>query len=135
MTTTQRLKDALITYLNLLAPSPSISVVDSKQRADIDLPTLAVEVGSVEPHSAALLYVQRAQVTIKLRLHAGDEDEADVDNWIDQIESLLNDPSAVEAASGDNLRMDYWIYSGSSQEWDESILEVSFEAESLITRI
>lgn len=133
MTTTQRLKDALVSYLNDAKPSASISVVDSKQREEIDFPTLAIEVSGVEAHSRALAHVNRASVTMKLRVHAGDGDS--IDTWIDQIETLLCDPSVVKAAVASGVKMDYWLYSGSSQEWDESVLEVNFEAECLVSRI
>ena len=135
MTTTQRLKDELNEYLLEMRPSASLSVVDSKQRAEVNLPTLAVEVSGVEPHSSVLPHVQRCQLTFKLRTHAGDESDYDIDSWIDQIESLLNDPSSIKQVVDETVQIDYWIYNGSSQEWDESILEVNFEAECLCCRI
>lgn len=131
MTTTQRLKDSLNAYLLELRPSSSLSIVDSKQRADIELPTLAVEVSNVEPHSSALANIQRCQVSFKLRHHAGDEADYDIDSWIDQIESLLCDSSAIKSICDERIQIDYWLFNGSSQDWDESILEVNFDAECL----
>lgn len=138
MTTTYRLKDALADYLLIVRPSTSISVVDATQRAEITLPTLAVEVGDPEPHSTALAHVLRCPVEIKLRTHAGDESDyptATVNSWIDQIESSLNDPAEIKLLINDGVKIDYWLYGGSSQEWEESILETTFTAECLCYRI
>ena len=135
MTTTQRLKYSLVSYLDANSPSASITVADSKQREDIDLPTLAVEVSGAESHSVALSHVQNCELTIKLRTHAGDEDDFDVDTWIDTIEVLLCDPTSVKNAVQSDVQMDHWVYNGSDQEWDESVLEVNFEANCLVSRI
>lgn len=135
MNTTQALKQNLISYLSAANPDPdTISVVDAKKRGEIDLPTIAVEVASAEPHSVVLAHIQRSEVQIALRCHAGDESEASVDSWIDQIESSLNDASQVKYACSDGLQVDNWLYQGSEQEWDESTLEVTFSAECLCTR-
>lgn len=138
MTTTHRLKTALVAYLAEISPNANISVVDADQRAEIDLPTLAAEVGEPQPHSTALAHVQRCPVEIKLRTHAGDETDyptATVNTWIDQIESALNDPAEIKALINDGVAIDYWLYQGSSQEWDESVLETTFTAECLCYRI
>lgn len=136
MNTTQALKNNLINYLESANPAPdTIAVVDAKRRAEIELPTLAVEVASAEPHSASLPHIQRSSVEIALRCHAGDEADADVQTWVDQIESALNDASQVKFSCADGMRMDYWIYQGSREEWDESILEVTFSAECLSVRM
>ena len=135
MTTTQRLKSGLAAYLLEARPSEDIAVVDATQRAEIALPTLAVQVTNATPHSVALANVQRCTVEIRLRCHAGDESDADVDNWIDQIESCLNDPAEIKAFVNDEIRVDHWLYNGSTTDWDENLLEVTFEAECLATRI
>jgi hypothetical protein len=136
MTTTQRLKESLRTYLATVNPAPDdITVVDAKQRAEITLPTLAIDVPSAEPHSVSLAHVQRCDVEIVLRCHAGDESDADIDAWIDQLESALNDPTSIKSILDDGIRMDHWLYQGSTQEWDESMLEVTFSAQCLVTRI
>lgn len=138
MTVTYRLKDALADYLREIRPSESIAVVDATQRAAIALPTLAAEIGDPDPHSTALAHVYRCPVEIKLRTHAGDEGDyptSEVNSWIDQIETSLNDPADVKALISDGVKIDYWLYGGSSQEWDESILETTFTAECLVSRI
>jgi hypothetical protein len=135
MTTTQRLKDSLVSYLDTNKPDAAISVVDSKQRADVNLPTLAVEVGSAEAHSVTLSHIQNCSVEFKLRTHAGDESDYDIDSWIDTIETLLCSPEAVKTATLADVQMDHWVYNGSEQEWDESTLEVSFEANCLVSRV
>lgn len=135
MTTTQRLKARLIACLGEVSPSDDIAIVDAHQRDEIALPTLSVDVPSAEAHSVVLANVQRCEVQIVLRCHAGDEAAADVDEWIDQIESALNDPSAIKNLMGKTIRMDHWFYAGSVQDWDESVLETTFSAECLVTRV
>ena len=135
MTTTQRLKARLIAYLGEVSPSDDIAIVDARQRVEIELPTLSVDVPSAEAHSVVLANVQRCEVEIVLRCHAGDEADTDVDEWIDQIESALNDPSAIKNLMGSTIRMDHWLYTGSVQDWDESVMETTFSAECLVTRV
>jgi hypothetical protein len=132
--TSQRLKDALREYLAVVRPSDDIAVVDALQRAEIELPTLAVAVSSEEPHSVVMPHIKRCAVEMTLRCHAGDDD-TEINEWLDQLESALNDPSAIKSACSTDLRMDYWIYNGCEQTWDESMFEASFSAECLVVRI
>lgn len=133
MTTTQRLKAAIIAYLDDNSPDEAIAIVDSRQRAEIELPTLAVDIPSAEAHSIAIAHVQRCEVAITLRVHSGDDES--IDGWIDAIETALNDPSSIRAAMTQGVRMDHWVYAGSEQTWDESVLEVVFSAECLVCRV
>jgi hypothetical protein len=134
MTTSQRLKLAVITALENNKPDQSISVVDAKIRASIDLPVLAVDVTAADPHSEALQHVERVSIAITLRFHAGDEEPDTVDDWIDQIESTLVDTSYMKSIGIETLKTYSWVYQGSTQDWDESILEVTFSAEALCSR-
>jgi hypothetical protein len=47
----------------------------------------------------------------------------------------LNDPTSIKSILDEGIRMDHWLYQGSTQEWDESTLEVTFSAQCLVTRI
>jgi hypothetical protein len=132
MTTSQRIKIAVIAALNTYRPSDQIAVVDAKQRAEIDIPVLAVDITSAEAHSEALQHVERLGVQVILRCHAGDDD--DIDGWIDQIETLLTDVSLMKALATDTVKVYSWVYGGSTQDWDESMLEVTFSAECLVAR-
>jgi hypothetical protein len=132
MTTSQRIKLSLIAILEASKPDESISVVDAKQRNELALPLLAVDVTSATAHSEALQNVERIELTATLRIHAGDDE--DIDGWIDQIETILNDVSFMKAATSDLVKVYAWTYSGSVQEWDESILEVAFSIETLCSR-
>ncbi len=132
--TTQKLIDNLVTYLESNKPDESISVVNGTQRAEIELPTLAVSIESAEPHSVALVNVLRCQVEVTLRTHAGDEDGTDPESWQDQIETILNDPSFIKANCNDEIRIDFWNYGGATSSWDEATLECKFAAECLVTR-
>jgi hypothetical protein len=135
MTLTHRLKNELVGYLLAVRPSTSLEVVDATQTSEMNPPTLAVEVGAPEAHSTALAHVQRCPIEIKLRLHAGDAPDYDASDWIDQIEDALDAPDNIKNVINDQLAVDYWLYGGSSQEWDESIVETTFTAECLCYRI
>jgi len=132
--TTQKLINNLVTYLTANKPDESVSVVNATQRAEIELPTLAVSIESAEPHSVALVNVLRCQVQVTLRAHAGDEDGNDPESWQDQIETILNDPSFIKANCNDEIRIDFWNYGGAESTWDEVTLECKFSAECLVTR-
>jgi hypothetical protein len=132
MTTSQRIKLSLIAVLEASKPDESISVVDAKQRGELALPLLAVDVTAATAHSEALQHVERIELTATLRIHAGDDE--DTEGWIDQIETILTDVSFIKTATSDLVKVYAWTYSGSVQEWDESILEVSFSVETLCSR-
>ena len=132
MTTSQRIKLSLIAVLNAAKPDESITVVDAKQRGELSLPLLAVDVTSTTAHSEALQNVERIELTATLRVHSGDDE--DIDAWVDQIETVLTDVSFMKAATSDLVKVYAWTYSGSVQEWDESVLEVSFTIETLCSR-
>ena len=133
--TTDRLKQALIAHLEANNPSEDISIYDATARATFDVPCIAVAIPSVERHSVALQGVQRCGVEITLRCHAGDEEDADVSTWVDRIETALNNPSEIRALLDEGLRMDFWDYQGASTDWDGSIMETTFSAECLVTRV
>jgi len=136
MTSAQHIKESLMGYLAEHTPDESIAIVDGKQRADIDLPTLTVDCTGTEAHSTTLSMVHRASISCVLRCHTGDEDDADIPAWIDTIESVLFDVSGCKAAiTSDQVKAYDFVYSGSSQDWDESVLEVSFSAEVLFARL
>lgn len=136
MTASQQIKNAVLDYLAGCDFDTDLTLVDGKQRAEIALPTLAVEVAGIDSHSSALSMVHRAEVVITLRSHSGDESLISVETITDQVETALYDNSAVAASLTDaDLTVYEWIYSGSQQEWDESVLEVSFAVSALIQRL
>lgn len=135
MNTTKRLITGLVEYLGDMSPDEAITVCDAKRREDVDLPTLAVDVTSAEPHSVALSNVMRTTVEITLRSHAGDETAETIDGWADDIEALLNDEDTMLSVLDDGIRVDHWLYQGSEEEWDESVVEIRFVAECLVTRV
>ena len=110
MTTTQRIKDTLVSYLTDNSPDDSIMVTDANARTALTLPCLAVDIqGSTE---------------------------ADIAAWIDQIESLFFDQSAmIHALNQSQVIFWDWTYNGSSQNWDEALLEVTFTAACTFGRI
>ena len=134
MTITQRVKSVIMEILTESTPSPSITVVDAKQRATPILPFIAVDVASVSNYSDELPQVQRVSMDIVLSVHAGDEDDNDVENWIACIESTLEQANDVSNLSIDGVIIYSWTYGGSTQEWDDSILQVNFSVECLATR-
>jgi hypothetical protein len=137
MTTAQRIKSILIDHLRNHLPDESISVVDANQRTLATLPAMAVAVPTTEPHSAALWNVERTQIEITLRIHIGDEDEEyDLESWIDQIESTLNDPSAMtDLTILQRLIIHDWQYKGSNQEYSDATLDTTFRAECLASKM
>ena len=136
MTAAQRIKNALIAYLSDNSPDESIAVVDARQRAEIELPTMTVDVVATAAHSTALANVTQAQAQIILRCHAGDEAESDIPTWIDLMESYFFDKSLMIATCGnaDGLIFYDWNYNGSTQDFDDAILEVTFTADILFMR-
>jgi hypothetical protein len=135
MTTSQRLKNAVILALENNNPDPSIAIVDAKVRLDIELPVLAVDVESVTAHSEALQDVERVKIAVTFRAHIGDEQPGTVDGWIDSIEAILSNEDQMKIIGSGLLRMFSFVYDGSTQDWDESIIEITFSAESLCARL
>jgi hypothetical protein len=136
MTAAQRIKDSLIDYLSDNSPDESIAVVDARQRGVIELPTLTVDVTGTAIHSTTLANVTQAQAQIVLRCHTGDEDDADIAAWIDALESMFFDKSLMIATCGTPTGVIFydWNYNGSTQDFDDAILEVAFTAEILFMR-
>ena len=136
MTTTKALTTGLVDHLNDNTPDESIAVVDARTRAEIALPTLAVGVTASKAFNESLHMVDRLEVEIILRAHAGEDDDATDESWCDQIESKLNDISVILAALNVGaLKVYDWTYNGSTQEWSDSVLETRFEAEAICARI
>jgi len=135
MTASNKIKSAVIAYLGQCGLDENISIVDADSRAQITLPTLAVDVPSMDAHSQALCMVHRAEVVLTLRSHVGDDAEADVLTWSDQIESALHDSSGLADVFSDAALTVYeWTYGGSETDWDESTSEVKFSASVLMQR-
>ncbi len=136
MTAAQRIKNELITYLSDNSPDESIAMVDARQRGEIELPTLTVDVVGTAAHSTTLSNVTQAQVQIVLRCHAGDEAESDIPTWIDVFESYFFDKSLMIATCGSANGVTFydWNYNGSTQDFDDAILEVTFTADILFMR-
>lgn len=135
MTTSQRLKTAILSVLETNKPDESISIADAKSRAGIELPVLTVNIESVAAHSEVLQVVERVRVVTTLRVHVGDEEDGTIDDWIDQVEAILADEDGIKSSGEGLLRIFSFVYEGSTQNWDESILEVTFSAESLCARL
>jgi hypothetical protein len=135
MTASKKIKTAVMEYLSGCGLDESISIVDADSRADLVLPSLAVDVPSMDAHSTALSMVHRAEVELTLRSHVGDDAETDVLAWSDQIESALHDSSGLAAIFSDAAMTVYeWTYGGSKTEWDESTSEITFSASVLVQR-
>lgn len=134
MTASQRVKQTIIDVLTEAKPSASITVVDAKQRATYALPFIAVDVASVSSYADDLPQVQRISMDIVLKVHAGDEDDNDVENWIADIEATLDGATDLSGLSSDGITIYSWVYGGSTQEWEESVLMVNFNVECLAAR-
>lgn len=136
MTTTQTIKAALIAYLTENSPSESIKIADANAREEIEMPCLAVDIQGSEAHSVALQMVNRAEVAITLRAHAGDEADAQINSWIGAIELLLHDHTEmVRVMNESGVQFYEWVYSGSNQTWDAATVEIEFRAQVMFARI
>jgi hypothetical protein len=134
MTITQQLKENLIATLDELKPDESIAIVDAKQREEIELPLVAIDISSVTAYSEALQNVQRIGMTLTLRVHSGDTDEEKIDDWINTFETALHDEDSIIGLISDRLKIHHWLYNGSSQDWDGEIVEVIFYCDCLASR-
>jgi hypothetical protein len=133
--TTDTLKTEVMRYLVDALDNEDLPVVDARQRAELQLPCVAVDVPASEPHSVSLQGVLRCDVEITFRSHSGDESTAAIDANQDLLESALYDPSAAKAFCNQGIRIDLWQYGGSEEDWDESVLETSFTVEVLCAAI
>lgn len=136
--TTDKLTNALIAILEPIKPDASITVVDARRLLDIDLPTIAVDVGEPERHSLAIPGIMKCPVEITLRAHSGDTaDRATLKTWSDTIEKAINSPSTTRDAissSGLGIQCDYFQMSGGGTRWEETTFEASFTAEAWVVR-
>jgi hypothetical protein len=136
--TTDKLTSALIAILEPVKPDSSITVVDARAQADIDLPTIAVDVGEPERHSLAIPGVMKCPVEITMRCHSGDgETHTTLKTWADTIERNLNGQTSVRDAingTGLGLQCDYFQLDGGSTRWEDTTFEASFTAEAWIVR-
>jgi hypothetical protein len=130
--TAQKLKQNLITYLQDNTPD-DFAVYDGTQRAEFDLPCLAVEITSSQKHSDALHWIKRAGIEITLRSHPGDDD--DIKAWQKQIETLLECPDTMQDLLNEGIRVDYWQYEGAEASFDDVIHETKFSCEALVAPI
>ena len=136
--TTDKLTNALIAILEPVKPDASITVVDARGLEEIDLPTIAVDVGDPEKHSLALPGVMKCQVEITLRAHSGDDaSRATLKTWADAIEKAINSPSEIRDAisnSGLGVQCDHFQMDGGSTRWEDTTFEATFTAEAWIVR-
>lgn len=136
--TTDKLTNALIAIIDAIKPDASITVVDARGLDDIDLPTIAVDVGDPERHSLAIPGVMKCSVEITLRAHSGDDaDRATLKTWADAIERAINGPEVTRDAitnSGLGLKCDYFQVDGGSTRWEETTFEAAFTAEAWVVR-
>lgn len=136
--TTDKLTNAIIAIFEPIKPDSSITVVDARGLAEIDLPTIAVDVGEPERHSLAIPGVMKCPVEITLRAHSGDDaDRATLKTWADTIEKEINAPDVIKAAitsSGLGIQCDYFQMNGGSTRWEETTFEAVFTAEAWVVR-
>lgn len=131
----KQIKQAAIDYLTACEIDDDLPVVDAETRAEIQLPCIAVNVESLDAHSSTLSMVHRAEVSVTLRSHPGDDSEETFNGWADLIESALHDNSTVSAIFSDaEITIYEWVYAGSTTEWDESAVEQTFRASVLCQR-
>jgi hypothetical protein len=137
--TADRIKTALVEWLNDCKPDADITVSDAQTFGEAELPRIAVAVVGAETHSPTLPGVQKVQLSVTLHAHASDDDtRAAVEDWCDCIEQRLNDPTVAKAilsAKARGLVVDHWLADGGSPDWDESVLVVTWVAEAWCRRV
>lgn len=136
--TTDKLTNALIAILEPIKPDSSITVVDARSVSEIDLPTIAVDVGEPERHSLALPGVMKCPVEITIRAHTGDgETRATLKTWADAIEQAINGTANVAgliSGSGLGVQCHHFQMDGGSTRWEDTTFEAVFTAEAWIQR-
>jgi hypothetical protein len=128
MTLTELIKDRIKARVTTVLTGESVTIVDGTQTAEISLPTVAVEVVSSEAHSVTMAKVLRVGVEVTLRTHPGDTSSA---TWTDKLETALNNPANITALTNASVKIDHWLYAGSDQSFDESVVETRFSGECL----
>ena len=135
MNVARRLKNKLIQYIEPLKPADDIIVIDGKNLDEATLPVIAVEITNESAHSHALWNVINCRVWILYRVHAGDVNQATLDEHLDALEELLQDPETIVALSDEtDLTIFNWLYQGSVQDWNDSSIDTVFTADVVVTR-
>jgi hypothetical protein len=128
------LKNILIDYLSEYKPSADIEVIDAKRLDLATLPTLAIEVTNEAAHSQALWNVIVCQVSILYRVHAGDVEQSELDDQLESIEQAIQDPNSMVALGDESSLVIFnWLYQGSTQDWNDSMIDTVFTAECIVT--
>jgi hypothetical protein len=128
------LKSILIDYLTQHKPAADIEVIDGKRLDLATLPTIAVEVSNESAHSQALWNVINCQVSILYRVHAGDVEQSELDDHLEAIEQVIQDPNdMIVLGDESSLVIFNWLYQGSTQNWNDSMIDTVFSAECIVT--
>ena len=128
------LKSILIDHLTQNKPAANIEVVDAKRLDLATLPTIAVEVSNESAHSQALWNVIVCQVSILYRVHAGDIEQSELDDHLEVIEQAIQNPNdMVILGDESSLVIFNWLYQGSTQDWNDSMIDTVFTAECIVT--
>jgi hypothetical protein len=128
------LKTILIDYLSGYKPSADIEVIDAKRLDLATLPTIAIEVTNEAAHSQALWNVIVCQVLILYRVHAGDVEQSELDDQLEAIEQAIQDPNSMVALGDESSLVIFnWLYQGSTQDWNDSMIDTVFTAECIVT--
>ena len=130
----RQLKSLLIDYLTAYKPAADIEVIDAKRLDLATLPTIAIEVTNESAHSQALWNVTVCQVSILYRVHAGDIEQTELDNNLEAIEQAIQDPNSILALGDESTLVIFnWLYQGSGQDWNDSMIDTVFTAECIVT--
>jgi hypothetical protein len=130
----RRLKKIIIDHLIQYKPAADIEVIDAKSLDLATLPTIAVEVGSESAHSQALWNVINCQVSILYRVHAGDIEQSVLDDHLETIEKSIQDPNNIVSLGDESSLVIFnWLYQGSTQDWNDSMIDTVFTADCIVT--
>lgn len=137
--TTDRIRSALVSWLDDAKPDSSITVSDAQTFDEAALPRLCVRVTGSEAVSTAIPGCYRIALVVEFRAHSGDDDSrATVEGWAEGFEQLLNDPQLAKSALtelADQTRFDYWLASPGVPSWDGEQYVAEWEVQCVAGRI
>ena len=129
-----RLKAGIIDALTMQLADLSIEIVDGTQRDTPPMPCIVVQVTSAEQHSEALRDIQRINVEVILMVHYGDDEESQINEWIDAIEMAVADGAVMQEIATNGIRIFDWKFLGAIESWMEEIHATTFSIDTIATR-
>ena len=137
--TTDKVRSALVSWLDDAKPDSSITVTDAQTFDEAALPRVSVRVTSSEKVANVLPGCYRMTLLVEFRAHSGDDEtRSTVEGWAEDLEVLFNDPELAKTVltlMGDGIRIDWWTANGGVPSWDGEHYVAEWEVECVAGRI